>query len=70
MSESEPIKWPGFNQKWKPGPERTRAAVELRKRYDRGATIRALMAYSGKSYCFVRRLLAEAGTKFRPVGKH
>ncbi|MFF5538521.1 helix-turn-helix domain-containing protein [Streptomyces cinerochromogenes] len=52
-----------------PGPERERAATDLRQRYEDGkASIRELIALTGRSYGFVYRLLAESGAVFRPRG--
>lgn len=50
------------------GETRRRLAARLRWDYERGATIRALSAASGRSYGSVRRLLAEAGAVMRPRG--
>ncbi|MFI9210315.1 helix-turn-helix domain-containing protein [Streptomyces sp. NPDC053253] len=52
-----------------PGPERDRAAADLRQRYENGkAPIRELIALTGRSYGFVYGLLAESGAAFRPRG--
>lgn len=51
-----------------PGPERDRIAAELKARYEAGATIRALAKETDRSYAGVHRLLADAGTHFRPRG--
>ncbi|MFC8010824.1 helix-turn-helix domain-containing protein [Streptomyces cinereoruber] len=50
------------------GPERDRVAAELKARYEAGATIRALAKETDRSYAGVHRLLADAGTHFRPRG--
>jgi len=50
------------------GESRRRIAARLRWDYERGATIRALAAASGRSYGSVRRLLTEAGAVMRPRG--
>ena len=50
------------------GDSRRQLASRLRWSYERGATIRALAAESGRSYGSVRRLLTEAGATMRPRG--
>ena len=40
---------------------RDRLAEELKRKYERGASIRALAESTGRSYGFVRRVLSEAG---------
>lgn len=51
-----------------PGPERDRLAADLKKKYDAGASIRALAEETGRSYGAVHRLLGEAGAVFRARG--
>jgi len=48
--------------------ERAQLAKQLRRAYDRGASIREIMIDTGRSYGFVHRLLSEAGATFRPQG--
>ena len=50
------------------GAERAKLASSLRARYDRGDSIRALAASSGRSYGFVHRLLTEDGHALRRRG--
>ena len=50
------------------GGERNRLAVELKKRYDTGTSIRDLAADTGRSYGFVHRVLTEAGVTLRGRG--
>lgn len=50
------------------GRERDRIAERLRERYERGATIRELVAQTGRSYGWVRTLLVEAGVELRTRG--
>ena len=50
------------------GRERDRIAARLRERYERGATIRELVAQTGRSYGWVRTLLVEAGVVLRGRG--
>ncbi len=50
------------------GKERAGLAKQLRTGYEKGASIRALAATSGKSYGFVHRLLTEAGVTLRARG--
>lgn len=52
------------------GADREPVADELRRRYEAGETIRSLMAHTGRSYCYVRDLLAAAHTQFRRQGYH
>ncbi|MGH3904229.1 MAG: helix-turn-helix domain-containing protein [Pseudonocardiaceae bacterium] len=48
--------------------ERDRIAARLRERYMQGATIRELMAQTGRSYGWVRTTLLEAGVVLRRRG--
>lgn len=41
---------------------------ELRKRYEKGASIRSLAQHVGRSYGYVHDLLIDAGTTLRPKG--
>lgn len=47
------------------GTQRTKLVGDLRKAYERGATIRALAEQTGRSYGFVHRVLSEAGIVLR-----
>ncbi|MFJ3934140.1 helix-turn-helix domain-containing protein [Streptomyces sp. NPDC090029] len=62
--------WPlPAGKRLRPGPERERAAADLRQRYEDGkAPIRELIALTGRSYGFVYSLLSESGAVFRPRG--
>ncbi|MEU5176627.1 helix-turn-helix domain-containing protein [Streptomyces eurythermus] len=51
-----------------PGPDRDKLAQDLKKRYDSGASIRALAQETGRSYGGVHRLLEDAGATFRSRG--
>ncbi|MFB7669701.1 helix-turn-helix domain-containing protein [Kitasatospora sp. NPDC056138] len=48
------------------GAERELLAADLKQRYEAGATIRALVEDTGRSYGSVHRLLSDAGVIFRP----
>lgn len=50
------------------GPDRDKLAGELRKKYDKGASIRVLAESSGRSYGFVHRILKDSGTALRGRG--
>ncbi|MDQ6648949.1 MAG: helix-turn-helix domain-containing protein [Actinomycetota bacterium] len=50
------------------GAERDKLAVDLRKKYDGGQSIRHLAEASGRSYGFVHRILSESGTSLRGRG--
>ncbi len=50
------------------GAERDKLAVDLRKKYDAGQSIRMLAQASGRSYGFVHRILSESGTTLRGRG--
>ncbi|MEU0491650.1 helix-turn-helix domain-containing protein [Nocardiopsis changdeensis] len=50
------------------GENRSELAVELKRRYDAGESIRQLAAATGRSYGFVHRLLGEAGVELRGRG--
>jgi hypothetical protein len=44
---------------------RDRLAADLKKKYERGASIRALAESTGRSYGFVHRVLRESGVQIR-----
>jgi hypothetical protein len=50
------------------GPARQKIGAELKRAYDRGASVRTLAQGCGRSYGFVHRLLTEAGTTMRSRG--
>lgn len=50
------------------GATRSKMAADLRKKYEKGASIRALAESTGRSYGFVRRTLTEAGVTIRGSG--
>lgn len=50
------------------GTERTKLAVELRKQYAKGRSIRELAETHGRSYGFVHRVLSESGVALRRRG--
>ena len=50
------------------GPERDQIAARLRDRYAQGASIRDLMAQTGRSYGWTYRLLRESGATLRGRG--
>ncbi|MFB7293955.1 helix-turn-helix domain-containing protein [Actinacidiphila glaucinigra] len=50
------------------GPERNRIAIELKTKYEAGASIRTLAKESSRSYGNVHHLLETAGATFRPRG--
>jgi hypothetical protein len=50
------------------GANRSKLADELKKQYDKGASIRELADSSGRSYGFIHRVLAEAGVSLRGRG--
>ncbi|MDH6130537.1 helix-turn-helix domain-containing protein [Kitasatospora sp. GP82] len=50
------------------GAARETLATDLKKKYDAGASIRALMQDTGRSYGSVHRLLSGAGVIFRARG--
>ncbi|MGW7189853.1 helix-turn-helix domain-containing protein [Streptomyces sp. NPDC054838] len=43
------------------GAARDKLAADLKKKYDSGASIRALAEETGRSYGFVHRMLSESG---------
>ncbi|MFN2517492.1 MAG: helix-turn-helix domain-containing protein [Jatrophihabitantaceae bacterium] len=50
------------------GSERNRLALDLRKQYDKGRSIRELADSHGRSYGFVHRVLSESGVSLRGRG--
>ena len=50
------------------GAERTKLALDLKKQYDKGKSIRELADSHGRSYGFVHRVLSEAGVSLRGRG--
>lgn len=50
------------------GDSRDRLAADLKRQYEKGASIRALAEETGRSYGFVRRMLGEAGAQIRGSG--
>ncbi|MFN8156621.1 MAG: helix-turn-helix domain-containing protein [Candidatus Nanopelagicales bacterium] len=50
------------------GSERDKLAVDLKKKYAAGASIRDLAEQTGRSYGFVHRVLSESGVTLRGRG--
>ncbi|NUP35210.1 MAG: hypothetical protein HOU01_26405 [Streptomycetaceae bacterium] len=50
------------------GAAREKLAADLKKKYDSGASIRALAEETGRSYGFVHRMLSESGVALRGRG--
>jgi hypothetical protein len=50
------------------GRTRDKLAADLRKKYEKGASIKALAESTGRSYGFVHRVLSEAGVQLRGRG--
>jgi predicted transcriptional regulator len=50
------------------GDDRATLAADLKKRYEKGESIRLLAESSGRSYGFVHRILSESGTTLRGRG--
>ena len=50
------------------GADRDKLAADLKKKYEAGASIRALAESTGRSYGFVHRILSESGTTLRGRG--
>src|SRR5882762_7151943 len=50
------------------GAAREKLAADLKKKYDSGASIRALAEETGRSYGFVHRMLSESGVTLRGRG--
>ncbi len=52
------------------GAAREKLAADLKKKYDSGASIRALAEETGRSYGFVHRMLSESGVTCGVVAEH
>jgi hypothetical protein len=50
------------------GPDRSKLATDLSKRYGAGESIRSLAASTGRSYGFIHRILTETGVTLRGRG--
>lgn len=50
------------------GAERDKLAGDLRKKYEGGASIRALAASTNRSYGFVHRVISDSGATMRGRG--
>lgn len=50
------------------GELREKIGAELRKKYEKGASIRQLVDKTGRSYGFVRRILLDSGATLRRRG--
>jgi len=50
------------------GSARDKLAADLKKKYEKGASIRALAESTGRSYGFVHRVLSESGVTLRGRG--
>jgi hypothetical protein len=50
------------------GGDRTSLSDQLKKKYEGGASIRALAEETGRSYGFVHRILSESGATLRGRG--
>jgi hypothetical protein len=50
------------------GSDRNKLAIDLKKQYDKGRSIRELAATHGRSYGFVHRVLSESGATLRGRG--
>ena len=50
------------------GTTRDKLASELKRKYEKGASIRALAESTGRSYGFVHRVLSESGVTLRGRG--
>ncbi len=50
------------------GTARDKLGAELKKKYEKGASIRALAEATGRSYGFVHRVLSETGVQLRGRG--
>ena len=50
------------------GGDRDRLSGDLKRKYEGGASIRALAEASGRSYGFVHRILSESGATLRGRG--
>ena len=50
------------------GSTRDKLAADLKKKYEKGASIRSLAESTGRSYGFVHRVLSESGVQLRGRG--
>jgi predicted transcriptional regulator len=50
------------------GPDRSKLAVEVKKQYEKGRSIRELADSHGRSYGFIHRLLSENEVSLRSRG--
>ncbi len=50
------------------GSARDKLASDLKKKYEKGASIRSLAESTGRSYGFVHRVLTESGVQLRGRG--
>lgn len=50
------------------GGDRDTLSSQLKGKYERGSSIRALAAESGRSYGFIHRILSESGANLRGRG--
>lgn len=50
------------------GDDRSKLAADLKKKYEKGESIRVLAEGSGRSYGFVHRMLSESGATLRGRG--
>ncbi|MEU6261862.1 helix-turn-helix domain-containing protein [Saccharopolyspora shandongensis] len=50
------------------GEQRDELGAELQKRYEKGASIRALAEETGRSYGFIHRILFQRGVQLRGRG--
>ena len=50
------------------GQTREKLGADLKRKYERGASIRALAEDTGRSYGFVHRVLSESGVTLRGRG--
>nr|WP_269459670.1 helix-turn-helix domain-containing protein [Allokutzneria albata] len=50
------------------GTARDKLAADLKKKYEKGASIRSLAESTGRSYGFVHRVLSESGVTLRGRG--
>ena len=50
------------------GDDRSKLAADLKKKYEKGESIRLLAEGSGRSYGFVHRILSESGATLRGRG--
>nr|WP_246361073.1 helix-turn-helix domain-containing protein [Haloechinothrix aidingensis] len=50
------------------GDSRDKLAADLKKKYEKGESIRSLAESTGRSYGFVHRVLCESGVQLRGRG--